>query len=152
MTAMKQAAQRVLKSRSSNHRYQTTCRPDEFWTRVWRMWWRQTGRQAEAATFMRDASEIRRPVRSRVDYSDRLLGGMTSWRSNINHGTFCFVLQLLKDSNPDNKTRTNTAFQSYKGTFQVIYHTIIFWLNTSGDRQADGQSNTPPPFLRCLLA
>ena len=23
-------------------RHQTTCRPDEFWTTVWRMWWRQT--------------------------------------------------------------------------------------------------------------
>jgi len=40
-------------------RHQTTCRPDEFWTRVWRMWWRQTSGdgdwpQALTCTRLRD--------------------------------------------------------------------------------------------------
>ena len=38
MTAVKRAAC----SKAAVQRYQTTCRPDEFWTTVWRMWWRQT--------------------------------------------------------------------------------------------------------------
>ena len=38
MTAVKQAACSIAAVR----RHQTTCRPDEFWTTVWRMWWCQT--------------------------------------------------------------------------------------------------------------
>ena len=38
MTAVKQA----VCSKPAIRRHQTTCRPDEFWTTVWRMWWRQT--------------------------------------------------------------------------------------------------------------
>jgi len=36
-TAVTQAAC----SKAAVRRHQTTCRPDEFWTTVWRMWWRQ---------------------------------------------------------------------------------------------------------------
>jgi len=38
MTAVKQAAC----SEAAVRRHLTTCRPHEFWTKVWRMWWRQT--------------------------------------------------------------------------------------------------------------
>jgi len=38
ITAVKQAAC----SKASVWRHQTTCHPDDFWTMVWHMWWRQT--------------------------------------------------------------------------------------------------------------
>jgi len=37
MTTVKQAAC----SKAAVRRHQTTCHPDEFWTMVWCMWWRQ---------------------------------------------------------------------------------------------------------------
>jgi len=62
MTAVKQAAC----SKAAVRRHQTTCRPDEFWTMVWRMWWRQTSGDGDwpqelTCTRLRDTT-----VRSRV--------------------------------------------------------------------------------------
>ena len=46
MTAVKQAAC----SKAAVRRHQTTCRPDEFRTTVWRMWWRQTSGDGDCAS------------------------------------------------------------------------------------------------------
>jgi len=69
MTAVKQAAC----SKAAVRRHQTTCRLGEYWTMVWRMWWRQTSgdgdwRQALTCTRLRDTM-----VRSCVGTSTSVL-------------------------------------------------------------------------------
>ena len=62
MTAVKQAAC----SKAVVQWHQTTCHPDEFWTKVWCMWWRQTSGDSDwsrAPTCTRLSDTM---VRSRV--------------------------------------------------------------------------------------
>ena len=52
---------RQLVPKSLIRRHQTTCRPDEFWTTVWRMWWHQMSGdgdwpQAPTCTRLRDTT------------------------------------------------------------------------------------------------
>jgi len=63
MIAVKQAAC----SKAAVQWHQTTCRPDEFWTTVWRTWWRQTSGdgdwpQALTCTRLRDTTVCSRVV------------------------------------------------------------------------------------------
>ena len=59
MTAVKQAAC----SKAAVRRHQTTCRLGEYWTMVWRMWWRQTSGdsdwpQAPTCMHLRDTTAL----------------------------------------------------------------------------------------------
>jgi len=88
MTAVKQAGC----SKATVRRRQTTCRPYEFWTTVWRMCWRQTSGDASVLRRRLDlhASESLRDttLRSKSIYIRRLKAKVTRrcslWLTNRN--------------------------------------------------------------------